>query len=206
MKASFNTIIVFLCFLAFGFIPNPAVQAHPHVFVTNQLTVIFNKAGLAGIRVKWVFDDMTSAMIAGDFDRNRDGRFDKDEGAAIGEAILEVLAEQSYYCWIKIEGRPFIVEWVKNFWAELNDGSVTYQFDIPCHVKAGKTPKEFRIGVYDKSYYTDFYYPRDDPVLFEGIEGHEILEPRLARNKKEAYYGGQIYPLELIFIFHNKNS
>jgi ABC-type uncharacterized transport system substrate-binding protein len=51
--------------------------------IRQRLTVIFDEMGLAGIRVRWKFDDMFAGMIAEDFDINRNGRLDPEEVIAV---------------------------------------------------------------------------------------------------------------------------
>lgn len=32
------------------------LSAHPHAYIANRFTVLFDDQGVAGIRVNWVFD------------------------------------------------------------------------------------------------------------------------------------------------------
>lgn len=84
------TLVLMVCQLTLGGFPaalSPA-QAHPHIFIVQRLTAVFDQTGLAGIRVRWKFDDMFAAMIAEDFDLDRNGRLDPSEVAEIKENAL----------------------------------------------------------------------------------------------------------------------
>ena len=57
----------------------PLFYAHPHVFIENRLTIVFDSKGLAGIEVKWVFDEFFSNMIVTDYDQNRNHKLENAE-------------------------------------------------------------------------------------------------------------------------------
>ena len=55
------------------------LSAHPHVFIRNTLTFVFDENGLKGIEQRWVFDEMFSAGIIFDYDTDANGSFDPVE-------------------------------------------------------------------------------------------------------------------------------
>jgi len=63
MKFSVSVLSIFLLFS----LPGNALS-HPHVFIYNSIKVVFDKKGLVGFRVKWVFDEMFSNMLIYDFE------------------------------------------------------------------------------------------------------------------------------------------
>jgi ABC-type uncharacterized transport system substrate-binding protein len=62
------------------------------------------------------------------------------------------------FTFVKIDGRPFAVKFVKDFNAILKDNRLVYEFFIPCHVTAVDTPKKLTIATYDPFYYTAIYF------------------------------------------------
>ena len=50
------------------------LYAHPHIFIENTLYLHFNGKGLAGIELKWIFDEIFSSMIISDCDSNKNKR------------------------------------------------------------------------------------------------------------------------------------
>jgi len=177
--------------------------SHPHVFVESTLTMVFDKEGLAGIRVEWNFDEFFTSMIISDYDRNRNGKFESPEVAAIEKKAFSNLLNFDYFTFIRIDGRPFEVRYVRDFSAILTGGNLKYEFHIPCHVRAISKFKEFIISQYDPTYYTSVTLATDLPVRTEGDSGFEVSH-RLAKNRKEAYYFGQVYPVEVILRFRLK--
>ena len=179
--------------------------SHPHLFLENCLTIIFDQQGLAGIRVRWVFDEFFSSMIAGDYDRNHNSRLEGSEIKMIEKEAFANLINFDYFTFIKIEGRPFKVKYIRDFSAALAAGKLIYDFLIPCHVKARSTFKEFIISQYDPSYYTLVVFAKDQPVKVQNGSNFEISY-RIAKNLEEAYYYGQIYPVEVILRFKRKHG
>jgi len=41
--------------------------SHPHVFMTQQITSVFDDKGVAGFKIRWEFDDMFSSMYMGSY-------------------------------------------------------------------------------------------------------------------------------------------
>jgi len=179
--------------------------SHPHVFIVNRLTVVFDDQGLAGIQAKWIFDEFFSSMIAGDYDRNHNGKLENSEVNIIKKEAFSYLAEYQYFTFIKIEGKPFKVKYIRDFSASLTKGKLTYEFFIPCHVNATVAYKALTISQHDPTYYTAVFFADNRPVSYEGGSGFETTYD-IAENRKESYYFGMIHPIELILKFRVKNG
>ena len=179
------------------------VFAHPHVFIDNTVTIVFDHCGLTGIRVKWVFDEMFSSMIIHDYDTNKDSTFSHDEIEKIKNGAFSNLKSYNYFTYLKINGEEFIVKYVKDFSADLNSNKVVYNFFIPCHVSATSSYKEIKLSMYDSTYYTDIMLANQNPVSFVNTS---LIEYRyeIQDNTKKAFYYGQVFPQEIILTFKKK--
>ena len=175
---------------------------HPHVFIYNSINVVFDEKGLAGFRVKWVFDEMFSNMIINDFDKNRNRRFEPQELERIKNGTFSNLKNFDYFTHIKITGRIFKVKFVKDFSADIKDNALVYQFFIPCHVRAASSFKEIKISIYDITFYCSVFLTKD-PVGFENDSPFEHRH-QIGRNKKDTYYYEQVYPEEITLRFRLK--
>ena len=49
------------------------VQAHPHVWVTVESTLLYERGSFTGLYHKWTFDEFYSAMAVEGLDTNKDG-------------------------------------------------------------------------------------------------------------------------------------
>ncbi|THB66366.1 MAG: DUF1007 family protein [Desulfovibrio sp.] len=134
-------------------------SAHPHVFLEAEVTFVFDDEGLAGIRHRWVFDEMFTATILDIVDLNRNGTIDPDEVSVTQQEAFSNLENYDYFMAIHINGERFNVEWVTDFTAEVrDDGKLIYGFLVPCHVAAHSDPKEIKVAVYDETFYVFIAY------------------------------------------------
>jgi ABC-type uncharacterized transport system substrate-binding protein len=173
--------------------------AHPHVFIVNHVTVVFNEKGLSGFELKWMFDDITSAGFILDYDTNRDGRFSPQEASVLKQEAFDNLRNYDYMTEITIDGKPFTVQYVRDFRPEIVDGLLAYHFTIPCHVTAIATPKRITIAVYDQEYFIDFSLVRDAVRIL--TPQSVTVRHQLATNRNKTFYFAQMHPDELILEF-----
>lgn len=137
-------------------------DAHPHVFVEPSVTLVFDDKGLAGVRHRWVFDDMFSIMILGDYDTNYDMVLDPAEIAALKSGAFDNISEWHYFTYLWTAGQPQAVECIQGFTASVHNAGLTYEFFVPFRAEPG-TPAS--IAVFDPDYYVDFL-----PLVRECIE------------------------------------
>ena len=178
-------------------------RAHPHVFVSQRFTVTFGDQGLTGVQVCWSFDDMFSAMIAGDYDLNQNGRFETTEIAKIEKEAFSNLAGFGYFIFIRIDRTPFPVKEVKNFNAVLDQGRMRYEFFVPCPVAAAGQARKVSIAGYDPSYYSAIFFSEQAPVVLESAEGFEV-HTALREDPEPSIYFDMIHPQTLFLEFRRR--
>lgn len=177
--------------------------AHPHVFIDNTVTIVFDRNGLSGIRAKWVFDEMFSSMIIHDYDRDKDGTFSAAEIEKIRNGAFSNIKKFHYFTHVKTEGKDFIVKYVKDFSASLDNERVVYIFFIPCHVAATPSYKEIKIFIYDDTYYVDIVPVDVDSVRFENVSSVDY-DYRIIDDTENPYYYGQVFPQGISVRFKKK--
>ncbi len=143
-------------------------------------------------------------MLIYDFDKNGNGSFEPSEIREIKNGAFSNLKNFDYFTHIKINGKPFKVKFVKDFSAKIKGDALTYRFFVPCHVLALSTFKEIRISIYDDSFYCSVFLTKK-PIDFENASPYEF-HYRIGKNKKEAYYYGQVFPEEITLRFRLKNG
>lgn len=151
------------------------IFAHPHAFVECTLSFVMDKEGLVGFKQRWTLDTMTSVAVLDVVDTNRDGVLSAKEKMAVRDLSLESLLAYHYFTVARVNGEDFPVRTIADFSAELKDGQLSYNFLVPCRVKAaGKKPQEVKVAVYDDSFYTYVAYveegaapidPTKDPLF-----------------------------------------
>ena len=179
--------------------PSP-VHAHPHAFIVQRITVMFDDKGMTGLRVKWKFDEMFSSLVAEEHDKNQNGILEADELLKIKKNAFEPIAQQNYFTFIKIDDQPFDVRFITDFNAVLENHRLTYEFSVPCHVAASTQFKKITIGCYDPSYYTAVFFARDNPVTLIGDDAFEV-KTAIREDPDAAIYFNLIHPWVLFLSF-----
>jgi ABC-type uncharacterized transport system substrate-binding protein len=181
----------------------PEAHAHPHVFIEQRLNAVFDDKGLAGIRVQWKFDEMFTSMIANDYDLNRNGRLESGEIAAIREKAFSYISGDSYFCFIKIDNKPFQVKFIKDFNAALKNNELVYEFFIPCHVTATSSIRQLSVATYDPSYYTAIFFAEKFPVSLTSA-GSYVVKTAVREDTGIRYYYNQVNPWSLYLELRKK--
>jgi ABC-type uncharacterized transport system substrate-binding protein len=171
----------------------PYAWCHPHVFIENSFTFVFSEGRLEGLSVTWVFDEMFSASIIMENDRNRNGAFEEKEIRAVERGAFANLRNFNYFLFLDSGGSRMKIKAVRDFRAEILGRKLVYHFFVPLNiaVRAGSTV--FRAGCFDNTYFCDVSYAKDDPVTVE-TDAQTVVSWELVKDKKNAYWGGTIVP------------
>jgi len=192
-------IIGFIVFNASG----RNLYAHPHVFIVQRIEIVFDDQGLSGFKMRWGFDEMFSSMITGDYDRNQNGRLESTEVQTIKEKAFNYLSNYNYFTFIKIDGKPFAVKYIKDFAAILENNKLIYEFFIPCHVAAIRQFKKIIIATYDPSYYTAIFFAKKRPASLSLSEPYDVRSTTRQDKTTSTYYG-MVHPWALFLEFRLK--
>ena len=181
----------------------PKAVAHPHIFISQQLNLVFNDDGLAGIKVSWKFDDMFASMIAKDHDKNQNGKFETNEIQTVKEKAFSFISEHSYFTFIKIENKAFFVKTIKDFNAILEKKKLIYEFFVPCQVLAANKAKKISVATYDPTYYTAIYFTQKEPFSIVGADSF-LVKTDLKEDPDTKIYFDMIHPWTLFVEFQQK--
>lgn len=185
------------------FLIGESLAAHPHVFIDNSATILFDKLGFAGVEAEWIFDEMFSGTIIQDFDENKDGEFSGVEIKEIEEGAFSNLKNFDYFTHMRVNGENFKVEQVENFTARIAEANVIYNFLIQCPVKSEDFYKEVEIAFYDKTYFVQMLLKSEEPVAFRDTSNIDFTY-EIFNDEKNSYYYGQIFPETILLKFRVK--
>ncbi len=191
-------ILLFVIFSALLF-PVAPISAHPHVFIDNYVTFSFDHQGLAGIRQKWIFDEMTSSTFLMDYDVDHNGQLNKAEVQQLKSEAFDNLKNYAYMTFVTINNQAFPVQFIKDFKAYISHDKLTYEFLVPCHVTAQNTDKTIVLSIYDEEYFIDFNYHYQE-ITTENPENYQT-SIATAKNKQISFYMDQFHPLETTLKF-----
>ncbi|MFB2550278.1 DUF1007 family protein [Ensifer soli] len=158
----------FLLSLAIGLAAPRIAAAHPHIFAEARLEVVSGDDGaVSELRNVWRFDDMFSASVVLEFDKNANATLDPDELAEVGHTVLESLAEYNYYTTISENGKSIKVAKPDQIVVDYKDGQLLMMFSVkPAEPMPLKGKLSF--GVYDPTLYTAVDFPTDDDLAVSG--------------------------------------
>jgi ABC-type uncharacterized transport system substrate-binding protein len=173
--------------------------AHPHVWITVQTTVVYEKGAIVGVRHKWSFDEFYAAMAIENLDKNKDGDYSREELAELAKVNVESLKEYDYFTVVRLAGQPVKLGAPADYWLEyVVPGPVPPTKDAKAPEPAGKqagkkgTMERFwgwmagdkssegtdKSGAPAKVLSLHFYLPLEKPILAEA-EGFsfEVSDP-----------------------------
>ncbi len=178
----------------------PTGFAHPHVFIKTSLGFKFAGGRLEGLHVTWAFDEMFSAPVIMENDRNRNNRFDENEIKMVQQNAFSNLSNYNYFLFVDSGGDRMKIYTVNDFRAEIQGRKVVYRFVVPLTVAAGKAKRTVRVGCFDSTYFCDVTYDKADPVRVE-TDDRICASWKMVKDKKHAYWGGTIVPLVVHLTF-----
>jgi ABC-type uncharacterized transport system substrate-binding protein len=91
-------------------------QAHPHVYVTVETTVLYDKGVITGLRQRWAFDEFYTGMAIEGLDANGDGVLDRKELAELAKVNIDGLAQMNYFTTARLGEQQLAFDVPKEFW------------------------------------------------------------------------------------------
>ena len=171
-----------------------SVRAHPHVWVTDVTTFLFEGPELVGLRHHWQFDELFSSYVVEEHDADGNGVFDPAELAALEEGAFSNLAEYGYFTHARVDGARLPLTAVEDFQATIEDGLLMYEFTLPLPEPIDPAAVSFAVGVYDAEYYVEVLLDQHDPVRFRGMDSGACIYD-IREDTENAIYFGMVNPL-----------
>ena len=143
--------------------------AHPHVWVTMTSQIVYGPDGkVTGVRHAWTFDDMFSAFATQGLDSKVKGQFTRKELAPLADVNVSSLKEFDFFTFARAAGKKVEFEDPKKgeYWLDYRDTTLTLNFTLP--LKKPVKTDEFKVEVYDPTYFVDFAFAPKNPVALAG--------------------------------------
>jgi ABC-type uncharacterized transport system substrate-binding protein len=167
MAARRNLYLVMAAMMA-GFAGTPA-QAHPHVWIDMQSSIVFTDDGLIkGVDVEWTFDDAYAQMALDGLDVDGDGLYSQDELAPLTKENIESLKDYEYFTVMRANGEQQKIGEVTDAGQIWSNNKLTLHFQVPLEKPIDPKKEEFMLKVYDPEFFIDLEYPTDDAVDVTG--------------------------------------
>jgi len=158
------------------------VFGHPHMFATVNLDVKNQAKEIHNVSIEWVFDEMNSAMLIMDYDKNFDKKFSHSESMKFKKNVFDTLGEFSYYTHLKIDGKKIdIKNLVKKFALDLRDNKFVVQYSLD--LTKFKAKKEFYLGFWDEEFYTSM------ELMKKNVKFKEKIAFKISELQDDIYLG-----------------
>jgi ABC-type uncharacterized transport system substrate-binding protein len=172
--------------------------AHPHVFINNRMTVLFEDGKLKGISFRWTFDEMFSAMILTDFKPDAEGNFSAKTAVGIKAGAFDNLENYHYFLAFFIGDRPLKKIRIETFTPSVEEGGkLVYAFFVPLDLRVTTQEQAVRVTVYDDSYYVAFDLMHADDAVVKGAEGLSVALS-VEKTRVKPVWPGQYMPDQLV--------
>jgi ABC-type uncharacterized transport system substrate-binding protein len=142
------------------------VAAHPHMWVTVETTVLYDKGTFTGLREKWTFDEYYTAYAIEGLDKNHDGIYDREELSELAKVNIEAMKEVGYFTYPVLGGQVVKLKPAQDYWLEHKDGALSLYFTLPFDQPILTEANGFAYAVEDPTYYIAFFPAKVDPVKF----------------------------------------
>ncbi len=145
-----------------------AAGSHPHVWVVAQSAYRIEGGRVVAVELALHFDELLSASLVADYDRDRNGVFDPAETARLERETFAGLAELDWLSRLRVDGRPVPLHPPSGFVAELEGGVVTYRFVRRLATPVDPRAASLALTVADPSWYVDVVLDPENPARLLG--------------------------------------
>lgn len=160
--------------------------AHPHVWVTMETTILFDKGSISGLRHKWTFDDMYTAMAIQGLDTNKDGVYDRKELGELAQVNMDGLKEFEYFTFLKLGDNRLKVKAPLDYYLEHSkDGLLSLHFTVPLEKPVLAEAKGFTFQITDPGFFIAFEFAKEAPIKL-GPGAPAGCKPLLGAAEKDA--------------------
>ena len=198
MRRFLTTVLILL--------PLALLTAHPHMFIDTQMRIDLDHTRLEGLEITWYFDPLFTASILGDFDEDKNGRFDAGETEEIRQYAFSNLANFDYFTFVMTGGGTYTPQGIENFSAFLDGSQLVYRFYAPFNLELKE--KRLAVAIYDETFFCDILYHEQSPVAISGSDADwTIVQNKdmtityggsVSVSRDGADYSGTAYPQQVV--------
>ena len=140
-------------------------QAHPHVWVIMNETVLYDKGSITGLQQAWTFDEFYTQQAIEGLDKNGDGKYDREELKDLAQVNIDGLKEFAYFTFAKLGDTELKFKPPVDYWLDYSDKKIlTLHFTLPLEQPVSAQASGFNFAVFDSSYFIAFDFAEADPV------------------------------------------
>lgn len=143
---------------------NGPAGAHPHVWVTVRDEVVIENNQITGVRHEWTFDDMYTAMAIEGLDKNKDGKYSREELQELAQTNIDGLKDFENFTYASIARIKVLFGAPRDYYLEHDNNLLRLHFFLPLATTVAAATPHFRVMVTDPSFFIGFEFDKDLPV------------------------------------------
>lgn len=192
MKARYRRLTLAAVLTVAG---TPAAEAHPHVWIDYELTVVFEKGLIVALTQEWSFDEDFSATVLRDVagDKKPAKTLGPPEIAKIEKNAFSNLKNYGYFAHVFAGDDKVGTREATGFKARLDGAKLVYDFTVPLEHGVDAKSGEVTIGVWDDTYYVDVGPTESKPPHLEG-DGSVSCKAIIVTDHAHPIYFGAVFP------------
>ena len=169
-------------------------EAHPHVWVDYDLTVMFEKGLVVGLREDWSFDEDFSAAVMHDIvGEKKIKTIGPAENAKIEKTAFSNLKNYGYFTHVFAADAKVDTGEATGFKARLEGAKLAYTFTVPlAHGVDAKTGPA-SIGIWDDTYYVDVGPAKGMSPKLDGAA--PACKAVIVEDHQHPIYFGSVFPM-----------
>lgn len=144
-------------------IPGPAA-AHPHMWITYEMTVDYDKGMVTGVDHIWSFDDSYAVMALEGLDTNNDGKYDQAELEPLLKVNMDGLKDFNYFTVAKLGNEALQFSPPENARLEYSNKVLKLRFHLSLAKPVFADAEGLTIAVFDPSYFIAFEPEATDAI------------------------------------------
>ena len=163
--------------------------AHPHMWVTYEMTVDYDQGTVTGVDHVWTFDDAYTAMALEGLDKNNDGKYDQSELGELLKVNMDGLKDFNYFTVAKLGSAELSFSPPTAAHLEYTNGILRLYFHLPLAKPVLADADGLSFAVFDPSYFIAFEPEKTDAVkLAAAPQGctATIIDPDATKNDEQA--------------------
>lgn len=143
--------------------------AHPHVWVTASLDLVFNEQGqITAVNHAWSFDPAYAEVAIDGLDTNNDGEYSPEELVPLTTDNMAALKDYEYFTVMRVKGEKQPMADAVEATQLYTDNRLTLYFQLPFKTPIDPKSGEVMLKVYDPEFFIDFQLTEEEPVTLAG--------------------------------------
>ncbi|WP_228350971.1 MULTISPECIES: DUF1007 family protein [Limnobaculum] len=141
---------------------SPLAGAHPHSFIDIDSSLVIQNQQLAGVRMVWEMDELTSAALLLDAAMAKDSPL---VWQSMADELMENTRNQLYFSYMKLNDKPVqFAEKADNYSLSRHGNKAVFTFVLPLVNPIPLKNNTITLSTYEQSYYVDMRYPSEKSI------------------------------------------